>query len=133
MSNFKDLAKSLPDRTQSFEIDITGETTRLKYKGEFSFTIPNLKASASIAKNEAVLNGGLDSILDFGVKNLHHMISYLKFTITKSPKFWEESNSGYELDDANVVEAIYNEALKLEAAWVKACWGDDSEEEETVK
>lgn len=128
MNNFKDLSKSLPEKTQTFEIDVVAETTKIRYYGEFEFTIPNLRTAASISKNEAALNGGLDAILDYGTKNLHHMISYLKFTITKAPKFWEESNSGYDLMDGDVIEAVYMKTLEIENAWIKACWGEKEEE-----
>jgi hypothetical protein len=129
MSNFKDLSKSLPDKTQTFEIDVKGEITNLAYKGEFEFTIPNLRQMANIAKNEATLNAGLDKVLDYGTKNLHHMISYLKYTITKAPDFWEESFFGYELMDSNTIETLYIEAMKIEDKWVQTCWGKKEKKE----
>lgn len=129
MSNFKHLSKSVPDMRSTFIISVEGILTKTKYEGEFTCKIPNIQTQASIKKYRAMLNGGLDASLDIETHNIHHMISYLKYTLEKAPEFWEESDNGYSLYDINVVEEVYKNVLKFEEEWIKTVWGskkDDS-------
>ena len=132
MDNFKEMMKKLPSNTGSFNIlDLEGIVTKHKYSGNFVSKVPNLRIQANIAKFRGVLNGGDDAGLDLGTQNLHHMIAYLKHVLVEFPKWWEESDYGYELYDINVIEKIYEEALKLENDWVETAWGkkDDGSKE----
>ena len=129
--HFKDMMKQLPSNLNSFNItDVEGMITKTKYSGNFVSKVPNLRIQADIAKFRGSLNGGDDSGLDMGTRNLHHMIAYLKFVLTEHPKWWEEADFGYELYDMNIIEAIYDEAIKLENKWVKDAWGDEDEGKE---
>lgn len=123
MNNIESLPKELPDKIFTFQIELEGSTTRTKYNGEFIFQIPNLKTQAKISKHKAMLNGGLEDILDLGTRNLHHMISYLKYTLIQVPEFWEKSDCGYDLFDSNVIEEIYNKVLDFEQKWAEGIWG----------
>lgn len=133
MNNLSSLPKSLPEMVNSFDIEIEGSLTKTKYSGNFSCQIPNLRTQALIAKHKAMLNAGLEDILDIATQNLHHMVSYLKYTLVEVPKFWEESACGYDLFDINVVEDIYNKVLEFEEAWSVSIWGDPKEEEKKSK
>jgi hypothetical protein len=54
------------------------------------------------------------------------MVSYLRYTITESPKWWKGADLGYELYDENVVKAIYEAVLDFETTWLKAVWGEEA-------
>ena len=134
MNNIKDLEKKLPDMTHRFEINMKGQLTNLPYKGEFVCKIPSAKDQSAIAKHKAYLNGGFEQGLDVGTKNLHHMVSYLRYTLEEFPKWWEERDLGYELYDVNVIETVYGFVLEFEQGWMNKVWGDvDSEEESESK
>ena len=129
--HFKDMMKKLPSNLSSFNIaDVEGIITKTKYSGNFVSKVPNLRIQSDIAKFRGSLNGGDDGGLDQGTKNLHHMIAYLKFVLTEYPKWWEEADYGYELYDINVIEAIFEQAIKQEDIWVKAAWGEESDGKE---
>lgn len=132
MSNIKDLQKSLPDMTHRFEVDMKGQLTNLSYKGDFVCKIPSAKDQSAIAKHKAYLNGGFDDGLDVGTKNLHHMISYLRYTLKEFPKWWEDNDLGYELYDVNVIETVYGFVLEFEQSWMEKVWGkvEDVEDEQ---
>lgn len=83
-----------------------------------------------IAKHKTLLNGGFDEHLDIGTKNLHHMISYLRYTLTDIPKWWKDNDMGYELYDINVIEAVYAKVLEFEKAWFEEIWGPAEEKVE---
>lgn len=124
MSKIKDLKKSLPDSQYEFSLECQGAVTGKSYEGSFEGKIMNNREQAKVAKNKAFLNAGFDATLDVGTKNLHHMVSYLKFALTSAPSWFTESDFGYDLFDANVVEEIYGQVIKAEEAWYRDIWGD---------
>lgn len=143
MVNIKDLAKELPSMEHEFEVDVQGAVTGIQYKGTFRCKIPNVRTQAMIAKHKAFLNGGFDRDLDLGTLNLHHMISYLRYTLIQPdkkketpagyPDWWHDADLGYELFDINVIEAVYQKVLDFEQEWTEKVWGPQGEEEEEPK
>jgi hypothetical protein len=124
MSNLKHLPKSIPAKDFEFQFDSTGALTNERYFGDFKCKIPNLKKQSEIAKHKAFLNAGYDATLDQGTKNIHHMVSYLKHTITSAPQWFYDSDGCYDLFDNNVIEDLYGEVLKREEEWIKQVWPD---------
>lgn len=120
----KDLPKRVPEAVYEFEVDVEGSQSRAQFQGKFKYRIPNLKARAQAAVMEAKLNSGVAEQLDASVKMLHNMISYLKYTLEAAPKWWVDSDSGYELHDFNVILTIYQDAQKFEEEWLKSLYGD---------
>lgn len=136
MSKIKDLPNELPDSKGMFQLDIVGTFTKRRFLGEFYCKIPTLRDQSLIAVYESALNGEFPVYLNPGVQKLHKWISYLKFTLTDTPKFWRDANYGFDLNDPNVVEAVYDSVLKFEQEWYEKVWGtegDDLEIEPKVK
>jgi len=131
MSNLADLKKSLPDLDHSFSINVEGILTKKPYSGNFSCKIPNIKTQAQIAKHRAMLNGGFEEGLDVATRNMHHMVSYLRYTLTEFPKWWEEADLGYDLFDPNVVEEVYYTVLDFEKKWYESIWGTEESQDES--
>ena len=129
MSKFEDLLKDLPDTEHDFVIsNLVGNLTKRSYSGSFRCKITNVKTRAAIAKHRAMLNSGLDSGLDVGTTNLHHMISYLRYSLLEMPKWWKDADCGYELYDVNVIEAVYDNVLEFEKKWLESVWGPEKAE-----
>lgn len=124
-----DKPNEIPATEHTFQIDLVGQATGKRFLGEFTCKIPTLKDQGLIAKHEAMLNGEMVSYLNPGILKLHKMIAYCRYTLTDVPKFWRESDLGYQLHDMNVVEGVYDEVIAFEEAWMKQIWGDESEEE----
>ena len=133
MSDFANMKKALPPTEHSFSIDVEGMLTKTRYQGNFQCRIPNIKTQAAIAKHKAMLNGGYEEGLDLGTRNMHHIISYLRYTLVTEtlPKWWKDSDLGYDLFDVNVVEAVYNKVLEFEKSWYSEIWGPQAEEGES--
>jgi hypothetical protein len=126
----KDLAKKLPKDIPSlegqFQIEVVGRLTKKRYIGDFTCTVPRIKEQCLIDKHAAYLNGPHMMMLRPGTIKMHQMIAYLRYTLVGDmPKFWKDSDLGYELQDVNVVQAIYDKVLEHENNWVKEIWGDD--------
>lgn len=128
MNKFSSLSKDTPATENTFQIDVEGEVTKKRFLGEFTCRIPRRKEQCLIDKHRAYLNGDLAAMLDPATLQFHHMISYLRYTLmTESvPKFWKESDLGYELYDANVVQAVYDKVLEFEVDWLTQIWGRDT-------
>lgn len=117
----------MPLTQHTFTIDVEGELTRKRYVGEFTCRIARRKEICLIDKHRAYLNGELVDQLSADTINFHYMIAYLRYTLTETPKFWSEADLGYDLYDANVVRAVYEQVLAFEESWVKQIWGDPNE------
>lgn len=123
--DYSKMLKSLPEQTKTFQIDVIGEVTKQRYDVEFTCKIANLRDQANISKYKAKLNAGMDEFLDIGTRALHNIISHLRFKLIAMPKFWIDSDYGYDLLDANVIEAVYAEVDKFENEWMKKVWGEE--------
>ena len=122
------LPHELPPMEKSFQIEVSGGFTKKRFVGDFTCRIPNIKDQCLIEKHRAFLNGDMVNQLPPGVLKTHQMIAYLRYTLTEYPKFWKDSDLGYELRDLNVIEDIYNKVLEFEESWMAQVWGDDREE-----
>jgi hypothetical protein len=133
MNKINKLPRTLPDDQQDFQIDIVGQATKKRFLGEFTCRIPTIKDQCQSARHETFLNGENGAFLPPGIQKVNKMIAYLRFTLVDTPKFWRESDLGYELRDANVIEEVYNAVLKFEDEWVNRAWGDPTHEQEEDK
>ena len=75
------------------------------------------------AKHEAMLNGEYGPFLPEGIRKMHKMIAYLRYTLIDCPTFWKEADLGYSLRDPNVVNEVYDQVLAHEDRWLEAIWG----------
>lgn len=130
MNDNNSLPDKLPETTHSFQFDLVGNVSKKRYMGEFSCKIPTIKDQAMIAKFEAMLNGEFPVYLNQGVLNIHKKVAYLKYTLTESPKFWRESEGGYNLMDPNIIDGVYDEVMAFEEKWYKTIWGEPGGEAE---
>lgn len=128
MNKIKHLPKSIPDKSNKFSLKAKGSLSGEEYSGDFECKIPNLRDQALIAKNKAFLNGGMEASLDKATKNLHHMVSYCKYTLISCPDWFAETDFGYDLFDQNIVEEVFNKILESEELWLNSVWGDKEDE-----
>lgn len=126
MSKFKGLTKETPPTETDVQIEVVGEVTKKKFIGEFTVKIPRRKEQCLIDKHRAFLNGPGAENLESATLKFHHMISYLRYVVVDSPKWWQESDLGYELYDENVVQALYDKVLEFEVEWLKEVWGEEA-------
>lgn len=127
MNEFKSLCKKLPDMQQELFFEATGEVTRITFSGTFKCKIMNNKERILVEKMSSSLNGNIEVPLT--VSNYNYMLSYLNYSLLETPRWWQDSDFGAELYDANVVEELYKQVLEFENSWTKSVWGDLEDEE----
>lgn len=127
MSNLSKLSKDVPLTEADIQVDVEGDVTKKRFIGEFSCKIPRKKELCLIDKHRAFLNGPMPEQLSPETLRFHHMISYLRYTIDDKhvPKWWRESDLGYELFDENVVKDLYDRVIEFEIKWLKEIWGEE--------
>lgn len=129
MAKSKKLTTELPPMEGEFDIEIEGDVTRKRFLGTFSCKLLNKKGRALVDRHRALLNGPDATSLNTETLNLHHRVSYLRYALTEPyPKFWLDSDLGYNLYDGIVIEKVYDEVLAWEEAWMREVWGDESVE-----
>ena len=124
----------IPEKTHFFSIDETGNITNTRFTGDFQCQILNVKNRSLVDKHRAFLNGEYADQIDGSTLWLHQMISHLRFVLIGDlPRFWRESDLGYELFDTNVIKAVYDATIDFENEWFKEIHGADEDSSEESK
>ncbi len=129
MSKNKDLT-DLPSMELDFFFEGVGSITKKDFKGDFAYRMPNTKIQCLIDKHFAFLNGDLAHLLDPGTVKIHRKIAYLRYTLTEVPKFWKDTDLGYELMDHNIIDDVHDTVITFENEWMRQVWGEPEKEED---
>lgn len=121
MSNFK-----LPNMEHSFQISVNGNDTGTTYTGDFTYKRPTVGDRSRIDVMNKRLNGDLLTLEPETVQ-FNEAVAYLRFTLTKFPDFWKDSNMGMDLYDSNVVVEVYNKCSKFEEEYLSKVHSKDGE------
>ena len=133
--NLEDLYKSVPDTEYFFKLKETeGNTTKVKFSGDFKGLIPTNKMRSAIKRKEAAMNSGLESEYNKKLIGLpypqildtHEKIAYLSVVLLECPEWVKDSRFGELLKgDMNIISELYEQILKHENNWYEAVWGTD--------
>lgn len=124
---------SLPKRQKSFDLDLTGESTDLQYKGTFT-----VKVGLSMQEQHTVELERTRMMADYknpspGLMRIAIALSDLTVRIVESPSWWRETGNGYDILDRNVVEEIFIKSMDAETEWKKAIKKKAEEAREEVR
>jgi hypothetical protein len=112
----------IPSMEHKFNIQLTGEESKVTFVGEFTYKRPTLKERAMIDVYRAKLCGDMVTI-DPETRAFNEAIANLKFTLKEVPDWWKESSNGADLYDTNVVLEVYNKCMEFEASWREKVYG----------
>ncbi len=107
----------LPNNEFSFHYTGKGETTGEQYFGDF--TVKSVLSNAEqmeVAIRVDRYSGGSRTLAE-QFKLFNRIFAELELRVIKSPKFWSESNNGWDLHDANIVHEVFTEAMKAPKIW----------------
>lgn len=98
----------MADNIIPFNISLIGDTTQEKWLGDFK-AIKNLGFRAQMAQSR-IRREYLGDLAQYASEDeviRATVFSDLAVSLADSPKWWKEANNGVDLQDWNVVEAVY--------------------------
>jgi hypothetical protein len=118
----------LPNMEHKFNIQVTGEESKVTFVGDFVFKRPTLRERAMIDVMRARLGGDLLTV-DPETRAFNDAIAFLRFTLKEYPDWWKDSDFGHNLYDGNVILAVHENCMKFEAEWREKVYGKVQEPE----
>jgi hypothetical protein len=109
--------KSLPKIEKTFEIEVEGETTGIKYEGKFtSKCVLSLadKQSLELEKSRLTADYANPSGKLYAMAT---MVSSLRARLVEFPEWWKEVGNGSDLLDENVLVDIFDKCEDLALEW----------------
>jgi hypothetical protein len=116
----------LPDKNQTFTLDVVGERTKERFQGSFT-----VKAMLTIAETVDVglrtdaYNNGSRTIGE-RIYLMNRAIAEMEVRLVSDPKkgllapsWWKDSDGGRTLLDLNVLYEVYNKAMSAETEYEK--------------
>lgn len=99
----------------SFSINEIGKVSGRHFTGSFTVKLTLTRADqfAADARRREILGPRPNDALD-ALKLEAFMLGQLSVRVIKAPKFWEDSNGGVLLEDFEVVQKVFDEAVRLE-------------------
>ena len=109
--------EALPKNEKTFEIDLVGKDTGVKYHGIFT-----VRCVLNMAMRHAMEMEKTRLMADFanpsgGLAGIAITLATLRTKIIKGPPWWESSDGGVNVMDDNIILAIYDECNKAEVEW----------------
>jgi hypothetical protein len=99
----------------TFTVDVKGENTDRQYTGVFTtkarLTQRDYLLEDQIRRDIIGTNAQAASAMATGISIA---VSYLKVRVLKAPKWWTDSDGGLDLEDDNILAAIYYKAVEAE-------------------
>ena len=108
---------SLPKFERSFDLNYTGKTTGLPYKGTFTVRcVLNIgqKHSVELEKSRLIADqrNPTNSLLNIAIA-----LAELRGRIIEAPSWWKDSKSATDFLDEDVIYDLFNQCLDLEDKW----------------
>jgi hypothetical protein len=99
----------------TFTVDVKGEVTERQYTGVFTtkarLTQRDYLLEDQIRRDIIGPNAQSASAMATGISIA---VSYLKVRVLKAPKWWTDSDGGLDLEDDNILAAVYYKAVEAE-------------------
>lgn len=117
-----------------FKVHVIGSTTGKLWPGDFrAKTILSFRDKLAADAGRRELLGGAAGNIDPEAAAAALVISQLSVRLTETPDWWKESKGGLDLEDANVLEAVYKEALKVEDDYLKQIEAEGKAAQEALR
>lgn len=111
---------SLPKQEKTIEIDLVGETTGERYKGEFV-----VRTVLSMAGKHALELEKTRLMADYanpsgGLAGISTILANIRAKTIKAPTWWTDLGDGSDVLDENITLEIYDKILNAENEWRQA-------------
>lgn len=100
--------------SESFVVDVIGETTGKTWKGVFKTKL-RLSHRDYLRQDEIrrQLLGANPNDASPRAQNTAELFSYISVHLLESPQWWSQSSNGLDHEDDNVIGSVYAEISKL--------------------
>ena len=107
----------LPKNEATFNFSEEGDTTFKTWEGDFTVVcVPNVLQKRAIEIEKARLMADLGNPTG-KLAGLAEVLANLRVRVLESPEWWRNSGGGYNLQDENVLVALYEKAMAEEIEW----------------
>ena len=107
----------LPKKERTFTFNHTGSETGITYDGEFTVkSILNIMEKRDLELEKTILAADTKNPTNM-LESLCHIIATLRVHIIKAPTWWEQSLGGFNLDDEDVIIALYDKVVEQGNLW----------------
>jgi hypothetical protein len=123
--------EALPKNEKTFDLEIIGEDTNIKYSGQFTVKcVLNMSGKHSLALEKTRL------MADYAnpsrdLAGIAISLATIRAKIISAPAWWKNNDNGALIMDENVIMAIYDKCEEMEVQWraeLKAQAGEASKE-----
>jgi hypothetical protein len=109
--------ENLPKNERAFDVDITGDTTGEKYKGQFV-----VKCVLSMSGRHTLELEKTRLMADYanptrGLAGIAISLATVRAKISTAPDWWFNTSEGSDIIDENVIMTIYEKTEEMEANW----------------
>jgi hypothetical protein len=123
----------LPGNEYTFHFKGKGATTGETYEGDFTVSCLLTNSEQMEVAIRTDRYGGGSKSLPEQYKLMNRVFAELDLRVKKAPTWWKESNGGWDLHDANIVNEVFNEAMKAVEHWTNKLKDKATEAEKTAE
>jgi len=123
---------SLPKNEKSFDIDLVGDTTGLKYSGQFTvICILDMagRHALELEKTRLMADYANPSRGLFGIAT---SLATIRTKTVSTPAWWKNNEDGAAIKDENLVFAVYDKCNEMEKQWREELKKSSEEAEKEV-
>jgi hypothetical protein len=107
----------LPKNEDSFDVDITGDTTFKRYQGQFTVRcVLTAGQRHTMELEKSRLMGSSPQPTD-ALIGLSEVLGTLRAKVVEAPDWWKQSVGGSNLSDENVLMDLYAKVGEVESKW----------------
>jgi hypothetical protein len=109
----------LPKNERTFDLNAIGEVTQKEYDGQFTvLCVPSMRDRRDIeiekGRLAADMSNPTDSLLGLAI-----ILANIRIRILDAPNWWTQSMGGLDIQDENVLVALYEKVMEAEDLWRK--------------
>lgn len=108
---------SLPKNEKTFDLNVKGSTTGVKYSGQFTVVcVLDIAGKHQLEMEKTRLMADYANPSN-GLLGLAVSLATLRAKIISYPDWWRNSEEGALLKDENVILALYDKCIEMEKKW----------------
>lgn len=106
--------------TRPFEIHLTGEISGKLWDGKFSSKVRLSHREYMLEdQHRRMLLGDRAEYASLRVQNAAIIFSTIASHLVGAPEWWTANRNGEDLEDENIIQAVYDHVIRIENEWLE--------------